>query len=162
MHCKETCEIRQHTAQHCNETCATRTLQRAATHCNTLHRDCEIRQKSATHCNSLENNLQHTATHCNTLQHTAERPSRLGNALQNTPTKRATHCNTLSHTVTHCNMLQRDLRIRRQTTRARKSKVLTSVAKQIWICTKSLLMCTEDVRSYRGPWHSTNSHSIHT
>ena len=32
-----------------------------------------------------------------------------------------------------------------------------SVAKQIRICTKSLLICTENICLYRAPWHSTNS-----
>ena len=67
------------------------TLQRTATHCNTLQHklQCNALQHTATHCNRIIDALptrrhQHTATHCNTLQHTT------------------TH-NTLQRTATHCN-----------------------------------------------------------
>jgi len=43
------------------------------------------------------------------------------------------------------------------TNHARKMKVPKSVSKQIWICTKSFLICTEDFCLYCAPWHRTNS-----
>ena len=44
--------------------------------------------------------------------------------------------------------------------RARKLKVPTSVLRQIWICTKSLFICTADLRVYGALWHRTNSNEI--
>jgi len=44
--------------------------------------------------------------------------------------------------------------------RGRKMKGPTSVSKQIWIWTKSLLICTEDRCLYSAPWHCTNSNWI--
>ena len=59
------------------------TLQKAATHCNTLQQAAaDLDRLGSTSDES--NTLQHSATHCSTLQQTA------------------THYNTLQHTVTHC------------------------------------------------------------
>jgi len=76
------------------------TLQRTATHCNTLHHqlhllDPSLPQRTTSHCNTQ----QRTATHCNALQRTATHC----NALQRTAThcRTATYCHTLQHTRTH-------------------------------------------------------------
>jgi len=83
-------------------------IQRSATHCNTLQPSAMLCIALQQHAYSLDvspvywkrnvwaikgvvllvRTLQHTATHCNTLRHTA------------------THCNTLQHTATHRNTLQ--------------------------------------------------------
>jgi len=44
--------------------------------------------------------------------------------------------------------------------RAGKMNVPTSILKQIWICTKSLLICTQDLCLYGAPWHRTHSNWI--
>ena len=94
--------------------CKSNTLQRTATHCNTLQHKKKIAEiANRTHCNTL----QHTATHCNTLQHTATQKMNSRNCKLNTLQHTATHCNTLQHKkklqklqiehiATHCNTLQ--------------------------------------------------------
>ena len=80
------------------------TLQRPATHCNTLQHTATHRrhasamgnvssQRTATHYTATHCNiLQHTATHCKTRQHTTH-----ASATRNAVT---THCNTLQKTAT--------------------------------------------------------------
>jgi len=70
------------------------TLQRTATHCNTLQHTATLQCrwagaafKKSVCFKTLQYTPQHTAAHGNILQHTA------------------THCNTLQHTATHCNIV---------------------------------------------------------
>ena len=77
------------------------TLQRTATHCNTLRHT----NRNVHMWHDICNTLQHTATHCNTLQHTATRCDIL-TAMFISDMTYAAHCSTLQHTAAHCNTLQ--------------------------------------------------------
>jgi len=84
------------------------TLQRTATHCNTLHRHTVCIALHYMHlwiC--LQHTLQHTASYCNTLQHTAIH----FNTLHDSTCICGYLCNTLQHTATHCNTLQHTARV---------------------------------------------------
>ena len=107
------------------------TLQRAATHRNTmqhtarLNHICSLSLHTLQHTATCCNTLQYTGTHCNTLQHTAIHY----NTLQHTnsasyflspPIYTATHStrfNTLLHAAIRCNTLQHAEKILQRSSR---------------------------------------------